>query len=68
MEIVNYEESLRGVICTRKVTGSRQPVLTHQLCVREITLLTVALFELSQSLHRESQNTKDTGIQGPFVV
>lgn len=35
MEIENYEESLRGLICTGKEDSSRCPFLKHQLCKRE---------------------------------
>lgn len=48
MEIENYEESLKGLICTGKEDSSRCPFLKHQLCQRETVLLTGALFELSQ--------------------
>lgn len=48
MEIEDGEESVKGLICTRKGNSSRCPFLEHQLCQREAMLLTGALFELSQ--------------------
>lgn len=70
MEILNYEETLKGLICTGKEDSSRCPFLKHQLCQRKIMLLTGALLEWSQDLRskRQSQNTMDTGMQGLFVA
>jgi len=50
MEILSYEERLAGLIRTGKEDSFRWPVLKHQLCQREMMLLTGAFLELSQDL------------------
>lgn len=59
MEILNCEESLKILIHTRKEGSSRRwPILKHQLCQREIVLLTGALLELSQDLQSKRVKTR----------
>lgn len=67
MEIENYEESLKGLICTGKENSSRCPFLKHQFCQRATVLLTGALFELSQDF-QSIVKRKDIGAQGSFVT